>query len=183
MEIWRIGGHLLAYTGKASAARYRAAERRRTMALSRLREGKYKELLVLSRLIAVGLDVYPSAVDDQGIDCVLRVAIGGEARYWDIQIKGYRGYARVVGVDRKAVERKPEDYLLLLAFLHQNRADEVFFLTKRQVLALKDDAFGRGKDGGWGDIAFNRPQRERFSSQTIDSLPAFLDAQAGATAR
>jgi len=144
------------------------------MALSRLREGKCKEMLVLSRLIALGLDVYPAAVDDQGIDCVLRVPGGGDPEYWDVQIKGYTGYQRVVGVARKSVEEKSGNYLLLLAFVHRERRDEVFFLTKDQILSLKDAAFGRGRDGGWGDIAFNRPQREAFSGQTIEKLSAFL---------
>jgi len=83
-----------------------------------------------------------------------------------------------VGVDRSSVTGKPENYLLILAFLHQERPDEIFFVTRAQVLDLKDRAFGPGGDGAWGDLVFNRPEREEFSKQMIGHLPSFLCAKA-----
>ena len=142
--------------------------------LSRLQQGKYKELRVISELLELGLDVYPAAVDDQGIDCVVRVPHGDQVAYYDVQIKGYRGYNRVVGVYRKALEQQSPNYLLVLAFFHETKPDEVFFLTRDQVLQLKDRAFGKGSNGGWGDLLFNKPERQEFAGQTIERLPEFL---------
>jgi hypothetical protein len=47
--------------------------------------GKRQEYLVIAELLKRGFDVYLTLVDDQGIDCVIRL---DEKRYLDIQIKG-----------------------------------------------------------------------------------------------
>jgi len=143
---------------------------------SRLREGKYKELRVISELIALGFDVYPAAVDDQGIDCVLRVKRGPCPEYYDVQIKGYKGYNRVVGVTRDDVQKQQDKYLLILAFFHRDGKDEIFFLTREQVLQMKDHALSTGADKGkgWGDLPFNKEERSRFANQKIQHLRRFL---------
>lgn len=46
--------------------------------------GKRQEYRVVAQLLRRGFDVYMTLVDDQGIDCVLRL---DERRYLDIQIK------------------------------------------------------------------------------------------------
>lgn len=46
--------------------------------------GKRQEFLVISELLRKGFDVYLTLVDDQGIDCIIRV---DECTYIDIQIK------------------------------------------------------------------------------------------------
>ena len=46
--------------------------------------GKRQEYSVISELLKRGFDVYMTLVDDQGIDCVIRV---NNKRYLDIQIK------------------------------------------------------------------------------------------------
>ena len=46
--------------------------------------GKRQEYSVISELLKRGFDVYMTLVDDQGIDCVIRV---NNERYLDIQIK------------------------------------------------------------------------------------------------
>jgi len=139
-----------------------------------VREGRWKELRVISELLRFGLDVYPAAVDDQGIDCVIRTEHGGPPAYYDVQIKGYRGYNRVIGVDRARVEQQAGKYLLIIAFFHDRaKPDEIFFLTQPQVLRLKDN-LPPGKDR-WGDVAFNKPDRDEFAEQTIDKLKDFLE--------
>jgi hypothetical protein len=144
-----------------------------------VREGKWKELRVISDLLKSGLDVYPAAVDDQGIDCVIRTENGGRVTYYDVQIKGYRGYNRVIGVSRRTVEQQTGAYLLVLAFFHPHpKRDEVFFLTRRQVLDLKDRDFGPGGDGKWGDLLFNKQDRESFARQMIEHLPDSLVMEA-----
>ena len=46
--------------------------------------GKRQEFVVMVELLKRGFDVYLTLVDDQGIDCVVRI---DEKRYLDIQIK------------------------------------------------------------------------------------------------
>ena len=46
--------------------------------------GKRQEFVVIAELLKHGFDVYLTLVDDQGIDCVVRL---NETKYLDIQIK------------------------------------------------------------------------------------------------
>ena len=46
--------------------------------------GKRREYIAIAELLKRGFDVYMTLVDDQGIDCVIRI---NETRYLDIQIK------------------------------------------------------------------------------------------------
>lgn len=49
--------------------------------------GKRQEYVVIGELLRLGLDVYQTLVDDQGIDCVIRQEKNGDLRYLDVQIK------------------------------------------------------------------------------------------------
>jgi hypothetical protein len=49
--------------------------------------GKRQEYVAVAELLRQGFDVYMTLVDDQQIDCVIRLEIDGQLRYLDIQIK------------------------------------------------------------------------------------------------
>ncbi|MCB0747732.1 MAG: hypothetical protein KDC90_09750 [Ignavibacteriae bacterium] len=46
--------------------------------------GKRQEFKAIAKLLELGFDVYQTLVDDQGIDCIIRI---NSNRYLDIQIK------------------------------------------------------------------------------------------------
>lgn len=52
--------------------------------MNRMKKGRFGEYLVILNLIERGFDVYPSLVDDKGIDLVIRNL---EGKYLEIQIK------------------------------------------------------------------------------------------------
>ncbi len=50
--------------------------------------GKRQEFVAMAELLKRGFDVYDTMVDDQGIDCIIRIPKDdGSVRYLDIQIK------------------------------------------------------------------------------------------------
>ena len=49
--------------------------------------GKRQEFAAIAKLLSLGFDVYETMVDDQGIDCVIRIPRDNDLRYLDIQIK------------------------------------------------------------------------------------------------
>lgn len=49
--------------------------------------GKRQEYVVIAELLRRGFDVYQTLVDDQGIDCIIRLDDQGGLRYIDLQIK------------------------------------------------------------------------------------------------
>lgn len=46
--------------------------------------GKRQEFKAIAKLLEIGYDVYSTLIDDQGIDCIIRI---NSTRYLDIQIK------------------------------------------------------------------------------------------------
>ena len=128
----------------------------------RLRIGKSSELTVAGELIRHGLDVYLPCVDDQAIDLLLRASAPDGVHYYDLQIKSVKGYNRIVGL--RDVERQRGNYILIIHYRHDERPDEFFYLTREQI------ALHQLKDSEWGDLVFNRPERKRYSGQTLADL-------------
>lgn len=127
-----------------------------------LRGGKSSELIVAGELIRHGLDVYLPCVDDQAIDLLLRAERPDGIQYFDVQVKSVKGYGRIIGL--KCVERKPSRYVLVIHYRHDNRPDEFFYLTKEQIMRhhLSNSA--------WGDLVFNKQEREQYAGQTLANL-------------
>ncbi len=49
--------------------------------------GKRQEFIAISELLKRGFDVYQTLVDDQQIDCVVRIENPKKTKYFDVQIK------------------------------------------------------------------------------------------------
>ena len=127
-----------------------------------LRAGNSSELIVAGELVRRELDVYLPVVDDQAIDLVLRAESREGVRYYDVQVKSVKGYNRIVGV--RDIENKPDGYILIIHYRHDKREDEFFYLEKEQILRHYS------KDSDWGDLAFNKPEREDHANQDLTDL-------------
>ena len=130
----------------------------------RMRQGKSGELRVASELIRHGLDVYAPLVDDQGIDLIVRVPTPAGVRHYDLQVKSVQGSNSVIGV--RLPRERLDEFILVLYFRHAERDD--FYLTGEQAAKL------HRKDSPFGDLTFNKAQREQFRSQDLPALGEFL---------
>ncbi len=128
----------------------------------RLRGGKSSELIVAGELLRRGLDVYLPSVDDHAIDLLLRVERLDGVRYYDVQVKSVKGYNRIVGL--RNVDTKPSGYILIIHYRHDSHHDEFFYLTKEQIIRH------HLKDSPWGDLVFNKQEREQYAAQTLADL-------------
>lgn len=84
--------------------------------------GKRREYIAIAELLKRGFDVYMTLVDDQGIDCVIRVS---EKRYLDIQIKARSASAKQWNIF-SAMTFKPRDNLYFIFFTERNQSYWVF---------------------------------------------------------
>lgn len=132
----------------------------------KLRQGKSSELTVAGELIRHGLDVYLPCVDDQAIDLIVRVEINGMVAFYDIQVKSVAGYNQIIGV--KPPEDRPGNYVLILHYRHGNKADEFFYLMRDGITKhhLKGSA--------WGDLVFNKAEREQYAHKGLAHLASTL---------
>lgn len=132
----------------------------------RTRAGKSSELIVAGELLRRGLDVYLPCVDDQAIDLIIRTDSVQGVRYHEVQIKSSKGYNRIIGLgDLQSVS---PDFLLVIHYRHENRADEFFYLTLDQI---KKHHLG----GSWGDLVFNKAERSTYQVQDLSHLANYLN--------
>lgn len=138
------------------------------------RHGKYAELRVATELLKTGIPVYFPFVDDEKVDLIARVSDKGPTDHWDIQVKSSKGYNVIIGVPWRHIATKPPNYLLVIAYIHSNKPDEFFFLTVDDLLSLMPDPLTE-----WGEIRFNKAERERYRGRTMDNLTKFLLGEMG----
>jgi len=63
--------------------------------------GKRQEYIAIAELLRRGYDVYMTLVDDQQIDCVVRVEVNSHPVYIDVQIK-----ARSADASKRVLSRR-----------------------------------------------------------------------------
>ncbi len=128
------------------------------------RNGKSSELMVAGELLRLGLDVYLPLVDDRAIDMIVRHPVKDVVRHYDIQVKSVSGYNRLIGL--KDIAAKDERYILVVYYRHVSKPDQCFYLTREQIL------LHHLPDSDWGDLVFNKPERELYRCQTLPELAA-----------
>lgn len=84
--------------------------------------GKRREYIAIAELLKRGFDVYMTLVDDQGIDCIIRV---DERRYLDIQIKARSRDAKQWQVFA-AMTFKPRDNLYFILYTERDDSYWIF---------------------------------------------------------
>lgn len=94
---------------------------------NKLAIGKRNEFAIWGYLLGEGFDVFPSLVDDKGIDGI----VGHEGRYFEVQIKSGESWSSQRGLSRAAVSANPDRIFLI----YNTVEDEVRYFTGRQILA------------------------------------------------
>ena len=92
--------------------------------------GKRREYIVVAQLLRRGFDVYMTLVDDQGIDCVVRL---DELRYVDIQIKARSKTAKQWNFFA-AMDFDPRPNLFFIFYLE--RTDTLWTIPSSAVATL-----------------------------------------------
>ncbi|KVV02283.1 MULTISPECIES: DUF4365 domain-containing protein [unclassified Pseudomonas] len=94
---------------------------------NKLAIGKRNEFAIWGYLIGEGFDVFPSLVDDKGIDGI----VGHEGRYFEVQIKSGESWNSQRGLSRAAVSVNLDRIFLI----YNTVEDELRYFTGRQILA------------------------------------------------
>ncbi|MCF5349734.1 hypothetical protein GIW08_28675, partial [Pseudomonas simiae] len=88
--------------------------------------GKRNEFLVWAKLIEAGFDVYPSLVDDKGIDGI----VGANGKYFEIQIKSGANWVNQRGFKKEVLEANPTRIYLVYNYT----VNEFRYFTAQQIL-------------------------------------------------
>lgn len=93
---------------------------------NKLAIGKRNEFAIWGYLLGEQIDVFPSLVDDKGIDGI----VGFNGRYFEVQIKSGENWNNQRGLSRAAVSHNPARIFLI----YNTTKDEVRYFTGQQIL-------------------------------------------------
>lgn len=139
-----------------------------------MRGGKISELEVATACIKEDLSVFLPLVDDEYVDMVVRLSGG---RHYDIQVKSCAGHNRIIGLPWQFIlDDAADNYILVVAYRFASKPSEFYYLT---VNDLRSDLSLRTEPGitSWGDLIFNKTQRDRYKHRGLDVLARFLKAK------
>lgn len=112
--------------------------------------GKRQEFIAVAELLRRGFDVYMTLVDDQQIDCIIRLEEDGAPRYLDIQIKARSKTAKHAATFAALDIRKPrKDFW----FIFYSESAETYWIMPsedvvRHANENKGGESGAGKNKG-----------------------------------
>jgi hypothetical protein len=133
---------------------------------NKLAIGKRNEFAIWGYLLGEGFDVFPSLVDDKGIDGL----VGYQGRYFEVQIKSGVNWNNQRGLSRVAVSANPERIFLI----YNTTVDEVRYFTGQQILEEVDWQISID----WPVSQLKLPNRmlEKYQAHDWEGFVAYLRA-------
>lgn len=138
--------------------------------MHKLAIGKRNEFKVWAWLLDEGLDVYPSLVDDKGIDGL----VGFEGTYFEIQIKSGKNWSNQRGIGLQQLRSSlGRIYLILNA-----EAEEVRYFTAQQI--LDEPEWQNSIQWQMPQLKLSKKMLDKYAHHNWDGLVAYLKGQAPA---
>lgn len=138
--------------------------------------GKRQEYIAVAEMLKLGYDVYMTLVDDQQIDCVIRIEDGaGAPRYVDVQIKARSGRCKPTNAGTFAameVRRPRENFV----FVFYSEQADCYWVVPSLDLVKEARQNKSGKNKGCYTVVFTnhskrsgkvvpRPRFERYRGE------------------
>lgn len=108
--------------------------------------GKRQEYIAVAELLRRGFDVYMTLVDDQQIDCIIRIEEEGGPRYLDIQIKARSNDAIHAATFAAMAIRRPRKDFWFIFF--SEKANTYWVMPSKDVVRHSNE--NRGGESGDG---------------------------------
>lgn len=108
--------------------------------------GKRQEYTAVAELLRRGFDVYMTLVDDQQIDCIIRIERDGVLRYIDLQIKARSKAAKHAATFAALTVRSPRPDFWFIFF--SEAAETYWVMPSLDLVKLSNvNKGGESKDG------------------------------------
>lgn len=118
--------------------------------------GKRQEYIAVAELLKRGFDVYMTLVDDQQIDCVIRID-DTPPRYIDIQIKARSGSAKNPGTFAAMEIRRPRPNFF---FIFYSEAVETYWVMPSLDIVQKANVSKSGENEGKYRLVFTNTRAD-----------------------
>ena len=129
--------------------------------------GKRNEFKVWAWLIDEGFDVYPSLVDDKGIDGL----IGVDGQYFEIQVKSGKNWLNQRGISKSHLEKSLSRIYLILNYT----TEEVRFFSAQQI--LNEPEWSESIQWPIPQIKLNTTLLNKYKNQDWNGLIDFLKSK------
>lgn len=132
--------------------------------LNKQQLGRYGEVWAFIEFLSYGLDVYPTEVDDHGVDLVVKDAHG---KYWDVQVKSVRNWTYIF-FKNEYIERANslDNPNLLICYMNfaEGELPEVFLFPSTVFESVHEGGVfrNRGYEYGIAVSKRNRHELEEF---------------------
>lgn len=133
--------------------------------MHRLAIGKRHEFMVWARLLKEGLDIYPSLVDDKGIDAI----VGHESRYFEVQVKSAANWTGQRGFKLQTLQKFPHRVFIV----SNHSTGEIRFFTSCDILnepAWADKITWEK----WSQIPLSKTLLEKYGNHDWNGLINYL---------
>ncbi|MDR3054964.1 MAG: hypothetical protein LBU53_06120 [Zoogloeaceae bacterium] len=97
---------------------------------SRLAIGKRNEWTIWAWFMRDGFDVYPSIVDDKGIDGI----VGYKSKYYEVQIKSGENWSNQRGINKELLKSSRERIYIIFNYAK----GEILYFTADEILREKE---------------------------------------------
>lgn len=134
------------------------------MKKNKLAIGKRNEFAIWGYLLEAGFDVFPSLVDDKGIDGI----VGHKGRYFEVQIKSGENWNNQQGLSRAAVSVNPERIFLI----YNTSKDDVRYFTGQHI--LDEPEWQQSIDWSISQIKLPKRLLEKYESHNWEGFIAHL---------
>ena len=134
------------------------------MKKNKLAIGKRNEFAIWGYLLEAGFDVFPSLVDDKGIDGI----VGHKGRYFEVQIKSGENWNNQRGLSRAAVSVNPERIFLI----YNTSNDDVRYFTGQHI--LDEPEWQQSIDWSISQIKLPKRLLEKYESHNWEGFIAHL---------
>lgn len=132
--------------------------------MNKMSIGKRNEFLVWAKLIEAGLDVYPSLVDDKGVDGV----VGSNGKYFEVQIKSGANWVNQRGFKKEVLEENPARIYLVYNYT----ANQFRYFTAQQILG--EASWAHSILWKMSQINLNKAMLEKYKSHDWDGFLVYL---------
>ena len=127
--------------------------------------GKRSEYQIWAKLLGSGIDVFPSLVDDKGIDGIA----GYQGRYYEVQIKSSASWTGQRGI----TVWKLRGNLDRIVIIYNYAEDELRYFTAKQI--LKERKWHKTiRYEHWGQIPLSKHLLEKYKGHDFKGLVKFL---------
>lgn len=135
--------------------------------MHKLAIGKRHEFLIWARLLQAEFDVFPSMVDDKGIDGI----VGYRGKYFEIQIKSGENWANQRGFGEAGLRVNPERIYVVFNYT----ADEIRYFRADQILS--EEAWQESIRWNIPQIKLPKALLEKYKDQDWDGFVRYLKGE------